>query len=627
MSRCSEDKPACRACRHLGLKCEYKRPIWWSDIEKRKAQKESIKDVIKATKMTEKSQVTEGGDSPPGLTHSLPTSANPDAHRFQRANSQDSYDSFDFNQPVHQQYDIYNPQVYTPQFDSHFDGHVPYQPEFSNAIPYEVDIKTERQMFVNDVQTRTDTSISTFSTFAPPNLHDPLASVPEENWLHEEIYDDPNDIFGDDEDFGMFDFSHAAAPPTHQASISVDEADRPLLEHFIDHVLPLTFPILDVNKPGLAWSEVILPALESNKTYLHCALTAAAVHMKFTQGLSAPPQLDSDIMRHRYATITELCESFKRNTEHGQILDATLALIFFQSATSNPDDSSPDIPWHQHFMGAADLIRRLDLANAIAQPPSMDDPLEPIQPPPFSMSLAGWIDILGATVSGTAPVFADAYRDAHLAGKPIGLGALMGCEDALMVMISEIACLDALKCDNTLSEVDLCNHITMLGQQMDLTEPAPGALIYPYTESGALRPRQLSRNISALYRKAARIWLQSLVPGASKSDVTMEGSLAAFAELIDLIPSGSTGYDRSLVWPVMIAGLQTTVGSPLRSKIEERWTAMGDSRDLGAFGRMIKLLREVWRRTDGKDAGAPGADLDVHWRDVMRECRLEFLPI
>lgn len=74
--KCDEGKPTCRACKHLGLKCEYKRPMWWSNNEQRRTQKEIIKNIIKRTKLNEKSAqgVTLTSNTPPSLCHSLPTS-------------------------------------------------------------------------------------------------------------------------------------------------------------------------------------------------------------------------------------------------------------------------------------------------------------------------------------------------------------------------------------------------------------------------------------------------------------------------------------------------------------------------------------------------------------------------
>ena len=635
----------CKACRHLGLKCEYKRPLWWSNNEQRKNQKELIKNLIKRTKLSEKNKDSHasGADSPPGLTHSLPTSAtySEDAGRT-RAASEDSQYSLDFANPhIHNSFDLYHPQVATPGFSNYpHDSSYGYGYSTYPPTPYEVDIKTERQMYVNDVPTRRDSTISSFSTYQPPP-HGNLAPVLEDDWMQEDIYETQDIFSGEEEavDFNFFDFQHGPVQPSSQAVVQVDDCDRHLLEHFVENVLRLIFPILEVNQHGSARSEVILPALESNKTYLHCCLSIAAIHLKSTQCLQSE-QLDSDIVRHRYATISELCEALNRDTDHAQILEATLGMIFFQCSVGRPDDCLPDIPWHQHFQAASSLVRKLDLPSAImaANPPAIH--------PPFNMTLTSWIDIFGATMLGTAPKFADTYREKHLSASNCGLAELMGCDDRMMYLISEVACLEALKRDNLLDDTALCGHITLLGQQMDIQDSGEG---FPYksayTSSGALRPKQLTRNMTALFRKAARIYLLGLVPGSSRHDAPMLNLLSQFADLLDIIPAGPEGFDRSIVWPLLIAGAQSTSDSAFRAKFSERIGALGEAAEFGSFGRMVRLLQEVWCVNDaldrgenvegvqgigsGEEGGANNANTvqSVHWRDVMRSRGWDFLLI
>ena len=650
----------CKACRHLGLKCEYKRPLWWSNSEQRKNQKELIKNLIKRTKLSEKNKDAHasGADSPPGLTHSLPTSAtySEDAGRT-RATSEDSQYSFDFANPphIHGSYDMYHPQIADPALggyphdpSSYGYGYSTYPP-----TPYEVAIKTERQMYVNDVPTRRDSTMSSFSTYHPPPTHGNLAPVMEDDWIPNDIYETHGgDIFSNEDgdaaaDFNFFDFQHGSAgthPSAQQqqqqhAVVQVDECDRHLLEHFIDNVLRLIFPVLEVNQHGSARTEVVLPALETNKTYLHCCLSIAAIHLKSTtQNIpnANTEQLDSDIVRHRYATVSELCEALKRDTAHAQILEATLGMIFFHCSVGRPDDCLPDIPWHQHFQAATSLVRKLDLPNAMmaASPP--------ISHPPFNMTLTAWIDILGSTMLGQSPKFADTYREKHLSASSCGLAELMGCEDRMMYLLSEIACLDAIKKENILDESALCGHITLLGQQMDLQDSAlDGPYVSAVAPSGAIRPRQLTRNMTAVFRKAARIYLLAMVPGNDRYGVPMQNLLSQFAELLDLVPSGPEGFDRSIVWPLLVAGAQSTPGSIFRSKFQDRIAALGEASEFGAFGRMVRLLQEVWSINDkigggagekqGEDGAAAGAGGEgnqcVHWRDVMRARGWDFLLI
>jgi hypothetical protein len=614
--KCDEGHGQCKACRNLGLKCEYKRPMWWSNNEQRKQQKEHIKNIIKRTKLTEKTaQVAAmGAGTPPGLSHSLPTSATySDATVRTRAASEDSQYSLvcDFNPLPNQHYDIYQPHVLSPTYDT--DPH--YHPYA--AAPYEVDIKTERQMFVNDVPTRRDSSTSTFSTFQHPQSHHQLPSLPEEEWLHKGIYEPVGDMFSGEEglDFNFFDFSHGAPQDCQQSIIQVDECDRPLLDHFVENVLRLIFPVLEVNQHGSARTEVMLPALETNKCYLHCCLSIAAIHLKSTQGIQGE-QIDSDIMRHRYATISELCAALNRDTDHLQILEATLGMIFFQCSVGGPDDSLPDIPWHQHFEAGGSLVRKLNLPHAMVHAHGQR------MHPPFNMTLASWIDILGATMLGRAPKFADTYREKNDSGSHSGLSELMGCDDRMMYLISEIACLDALKCSGGIDDMQLCHHIKTLGEHLDLTEPPPGTVDHPFSSTGAIWPKQLSRNMTAMFRVAARIFLCSLVPGASRWDQSMVGLVTRLAQTLEYIPQGPDGFDRSIVWPLLIGGSQSTPGSTFRQIFAHRIACLGEQAEFGSFGRMVRLLQEVWRQAD--DAGETQ---NVHWRDVMQQKGWDFLLI
>ncbi|KAI9852161.1 MAG: hypothetical protein M1838_001624 [Thelocarpon superellum] len=609
--KCDEGKAACKACKHLGLKCEYKRPMWWSNNEQRKQQKETIKTIIRRTKLSEKTSqmVSLGGDSPPELSYSLPTSDTfSDSLDRNRSVSEDShfslgYENYDFSRPTDQP--SYYPTPYTP------------------FTPYEVDVKTERQMFVNDVPTRRDSSISTFSTFQPPPP--PLASssaathaaaptfptFPTDPWATDSLVGDialPKGLGDNAFDLGgTFSFEHAHPVMTQQAAvIHVDECDRRLLDHFIDHVLRLIFPVLEVTQQGSARSEVILPALESNRCYLHCCLSIAALHLKSTQRLQGE-QIDNDIMRHRYATIAELCQALKHDTDHAQILEATLGMIFFQCSVGRADDCLPDIPWDQHFQAATSLVHKLDLPRQLAEL----DGAGMYHPPPFNMTLAAWIDILGATMLGRAPQFADTYREKHLSSSALGLCELMGCDDRVMYLISEIACLEALKMDG-MDDMQLCTHIHNLAEQIGLTEPGPNAILYPYSTTGAIRPRQLSENMTAVFRLAARIYLCSLVPGFDRHKDSIVALVSTLAESLEFVPAGPEGFDRSLVWPLLVGGSVATADSPFRRVLQDRIDRLGEQAEFGSFGRVVCLLQEVWRQADERGE-------NVHWRDVMQQ--------
>lgn len=626
--------------------------MWWSNNDQRRRQKDDIKNIIKRTKLSEKSSSIQPHcaiQTPPGLTYSVPTSDGfSDAMGGARATSEESQESLehDFGLAQTPAAAIYDPCAY-PMPTPHISSQPP--PLYSQPCPYEVDIKTERQMFVNDIPTRRDSSISTFSTFQPPAPHASLPSFPTgDDWIQHDYFETRRDSWSGEEglDFNFFDFSHGIVPQTsQQALIPVEDCDRILLDHFVDKVLRLIFPILEVNQHGSVKAEVILPALESNKCYLHCCLSISAIHLKATEGLQTE-QIDNDIMRHRYETVAELCKALNRDTDHLQILEATLGMIFFQCTVGRPDDCLPDIPWHQHFQAATSLVHKLEFPRIMEEMPQTG------VHPPFNMTLTSWIDILGSTMLGRSPQFANTYRNKHLTGSTSGLCELMGCEDAVMYLLSEIACLDALKIEKRVDDISLCTHITALAQQLDATESQHDTLVMPFSTTGAVRPRQLSKNMTAVFRIAARVYLCSLVPDYNRYQQSTINLIARLAEILHFIPSGPDGFDRSLVWPLLICGAYSIPTSPFRRVFAERIGRLGEHAEFGSFGRMVRLLREVWRRADetvlptsatceptptSATSTIPGAGGDmglnyrstrnVHWRDVMQQNGWDFLLI
>ena len=641
----------CSACKHLGLACEYKRPMWWSNNDARRKHKDDIKMIIKRKKLSEKSATPTNGQhplqtaigSPPGLSHSLPTSATfSDPLDRTRSASIDSHFSaaYNFNSPPeyhHGHGHFAHAAAQMQHLDSVFGSG-------AFASPYEIDVKTERQMFVNDVPTLRESTVSTFSTFhtpPPPGSILPSHHADGGEWT-ESIYQERRESMTEETlNANFFDFAHGASAATsRQVAIELDEGDQRLLDHFVQHVLPIIFPVLEANQHGSVGSDLILPALQGNKGYLHCCLSIAAQHYKATLNV-ADEELDQDIMRHRYATISALCDALNRDEDHQQILEAALGLIFFQCVVGRFDDSLPDIPWHQHFQAAISLVQKLDLPRLVA------DPVEAPAQPPFNMTLTAWIDILGATMQGRAPTFAHTYREKHLSttNPSLGLRELMGCEDRVMYLISEIACLEALKKDG-MDDITLCQHVHGLGEQISLTEmsePAAQSPRLPFNANGSLSPKQLARNMTAAFRIAARIYLCSLVPGFSPAQPSCVGLVEKLTNVLGHIPSGPGGFDRSLVWVYLVGGSVSLPGSSFRAFLEDRAAQLGDLAAFGSFGRVASLLSEVWVQNDGLHAAAaaaaaagnsPGSTHGVaepvqhiHWRDVMQAKGWDFLLI
>jgi hypothetical protein len=334
-------------------------------------------------------------------------------------------------------------------------------------------------------------------------------------------------------------------------------------------------------------------------------------------------------MRHRYATISALCSALNADENHAQILEATLGMIFFACSVGSGagEDGLPDIPWHQHFQAAVSLVQKLELPQTVMS--SLTNPAAEI---PFQFSHTAWIDILGSTLLGRAPYFAHTYREKHLShtNPSLGLRDLMGCDDRVMYLISEISCLDALKSEG-MGDLELCRHVHSLGDQIGLTElsadPEAAVPKIPFTGNGRLVPEQLKRNVTAAFRIAARIYLCSLVPGFHPSQASCVGLVQKLTNALEFIPSGPTGFDRSLVWVYLIGGSVSTAASPFRSFFTDRVVELGDAANVGSFGRVKEVLNEVWTRLDSGCTPGGTASGYVSWRNVMQERGWDFLLI
>lgn len=220
-----------------------------------------------------------------------------------------------------------------------------------------------------------------------------------------------------------------------------------------------------------------------------------------------------------------------------------------------------------------------------------------------------------------------------------------------------------MKKDGRIDDFAVCSHVQALGRQLEYTEPADPILENPYSPSpGSIRPEALTKTISSIFRIAARIYLCSLVPGFDRNQPSNESLISAVTDALQFVPAGPHGFDRSLVWPLLMTGVFSAPSSSFRTVLAERADALGDHADLGSFGRMYRLLQEVWRLSDspadanGTSSGDYSSSLtgpiskleksespttsaetilggreikrqQVHWRDIMRRNNWHYLLI
>ncbi|KAL4815882.1 fungal-specific transcription factor domain-containing protein [Aspergillus spinulosporus] len=639
--KCDETRPNCVACSSLGVSCEYRKPSWWISTQARTLQKDKIKQKVRETKVLQKEVALQEY-----IKHAVPSA---------RA----------------REMPVSKPQTPPIQdtVSAPFDPSASYMPTPTTAslFPnmYGFDTGLASSSYVADVSSLQDPNTFLFNPMTTPLIPTPTSlsgsstvsaalatpatpALPSEEWY--QGFSNPLPRAQRPLSLGASEFPDRPLSFYVEGKMSSNDRERSLLYHFVDNVLRLVFPILDLHKQGPSRAREILRSLDSNKSYYHGCLSVSAIHLR-TVKKQRGKRVERDIMRHRYAAISELQKALYADHSHDMILDATLAMILFYCSVGSPEiDGLPDIGWNEHFTAVTDLVNKLGLVEATSNPFTV---------PPFSMSLSSWIDIIGATMLGKSPRFAHAYRNKHLNGISSGLRELMGCEDRIMYLISEIACLDSLKEEGRIDDFIICHHVSALTAQLDHAEnavlnPTPEN---PMSANGIIQADKLTKNMTAIFRIAARIYLYSLAPGFHPEQQNITALVESVTDLLQYIPSGPFGYDRSLVWPMLITGAFSTPTSNFRIVLEQRIASLGDCSDFGSFGRMYTVLQETWKLSDdtsgpvytesepnlfppmsasstfgfdltlpSPSVGAPRVkNKPVHWRDVMRAREWHYL--
>lgn len=439
-------------------------------------------------------------------------------------------------------------------------------------------------------------------------------------WMNNEIFESPaSSLVSQSPLFDLLDSPQTHIPVSATApAINVEESDRPLLNHFLNNVSKMMFPVLDLHQQGATGANIIVPALASNPSYLHCCLNVSAMHLK-ASGCTPVEQIDNDVMKHRFATASIIRQALDSDTAHSDVLETTLAIILFRSRVQMLGDSLPDLPWHQHLQAATSLAHRLQLPQGM-----ISGTFGTGNSAPIDMTLTAWLDIIGATMRGTTPHLADFYRSFKSTNRGVGLAELTGCDDQVMYLIAETACLEAQKAAG-MDETLLCKCIEAVGAEIGLGETSTSSVRSPTYQNGAIDARQLTTNLTTIYRIAARVYLCSLVPGFPVNSPSIVSLISRLAETLNYIPAGRTGFDTSIVWPLLVSGAVSTPDSPFRAVFAERCFRLGTAADVGSFGMLRKVLTTVWAANDHRSAASGGRH--VHWREVMQQNGWDFLLV
>ena len=453
---------------------------------------------------------------------------------------------------------------------------------------------------------------------------DSIPSFADETYLSGNDHDAPSQFFSEGDmlwsntlELGQVQSSYdtsnleVAMPDTDSI---LPAGDQPYLDHFLQHFA--LFPVLDICTSGTVASNVVLPAISFNYTVLQNALTVAAILKRAHNGL-AIADITQDIYRFRTNTIKSLIRSLTDGTEPQDVLQSVLFSIYLQLLVGSCTDDVPNRPWHLELGEHANLVYQ--------SWHELSDRAQNLQP--LNTAIAFWMDIQGAVIRRTIPLFLPTYVQSLEEGLAAGLGEVMGCDDHVMYTIAEIAGLDASLSDTVLEPgtaafVSCWDRIDELMEQLHLGAQHGGISIFA---SGLADPvaTSLRSTVTALYRIVAEIYLISLQPSSNPledpASTRLFDLLETFASLMKAIPNGPDGLDSSLSWLYLIAGSYSQPRSTFRTLFMGRFDQIGRKAKLGNLVKVKDILMDVWHHNDA--SMMDGTRVFRHWRHVMRENR------
>ncbi|KAL5333830.1 fungal-specific transcription factor domain-containing protein [Aspergillus crustosus] len=636
--KCDEERPACKSCSKYGLRCEYKTPSWWATTELQSRQRERIRERIRQHRVMEKEgSLKDYMARIKSMCRRVPARFSPEPETTHPVSAGSSTASSSNVNPYVEPYA--EPYVVEPYTEP-----LPTPVTASSTTPitpfnYEIKANSEVMWPTMPVAEPYSATAPTFNTFNPLQPQVPTPELANDEWYNPMVTPTTATTFYPSQtqqllqqpysSVNPYAAGYGAQQPALPSSriefmIPINEADRPLLNHFVDSVIPLVFPISEALQSGPGRFHDILTSIKTNRSYMHCCLSVSATHLKTVRRME--DEMDFDIVKHHYEAVCQLSKALDRSSSNkAEIMDASLALIYYHCSVGAADDYLFSIPWQENFTLVSELVKKLHSA-----------------PSKLNVSLIAWIDILGSTMLGKTPEFSHTYRTKHLRGVSSDLQTLMGCDDRIMYLISEIACLESLKNEKSIDDITVGHHINLLTAQLDWTEPLDPSLEAPFTPTGVVRPDMLIKIVSTLFRLAARIYLYSLLPTFNPYDPLIANLVTSVTDTLQYIPAGAHGFDRALIWPLFIAGAHSVPSSHFRRTMTERVAALKHLGEIGSFGRMYRVLKAVWRVADSSPSSpttptAPGPSFSLeqtqvgtpeslpHWRDVMKQNKWDYL--
>ncbi|KAK8065502.1 hypothetical protein PG997_012249 [Apiospora hydei] len=426
-----------------------------------------------------------------------------------------------------------------------------------------------------------------------------------------------------------------------------DEADRELNQAmlYIDYVFPFLSPFYrpQLSESGRGW---LLVLLMKNKALFHTALSLASY---FTAVVMAgwDPGRHEDCKAHNWSELQKqqglgiqaLQRDLERVNERGvarslkssvRCLESIVQALYFEVAVANTQN------WQVHLDGASVLFGQIIQTHATDGEKPWFSVLASMSPGnlakdlgngrhPWAPSQAAfrfmtasliWNDVIASTALERAPSLQQFHAELLEGPNPaLQTEEFVGCPNWIVLLISEIATLDAwkkgMKASGLLCIIELVQRASIIEQRLQsgITELYHAPIDYPTNRADQLAGEAFaalgvealhdfdklrttpSHSLSAkIWAQAALIYLRVVVSGLQPCQPEIRASVADIISLFRALPSPLCL--RTLVWPYAVAGCLATPDEELFFR--ELVDAMGSLQIFGAVKEALSVMSTVW---------------------------------
>ncbi|ESZ90633.1 hypothetical protein SBOR_8983 [Sclerotinia borealis F-4128] len=430
----------------------------------------------------------------------------------------------------------------------------------------------------------------------------------------------------------------------------IEDQEASLMMHYLDHVFFIQFRFhIPSLSSGRGW---LLSLLTRTKPLYHAALSLSAFHRQSLlleqEGGQAEIDYLHELQHHHNLTLKELqnfIQTHNRNASEQGVFDGNIQILacmcqlisfeLFNGGVSN---------WQVHLRAASELILVLhEVSNgSIPGPETLLNSSQCfnypyVNSPESITSTSGvsrdsaaldfftgaiiWMDALACVSTGSHPWLSEFHNRLLSAKKPgssksdhkIQLTSIMGCENWVMIMISEIAWLGTWRRkheqDGTMgfeqqlvvTEQNIRNRLESknaetLNELTALRAIHRGTPPYYYTD---LYNKHTIYVVTHIFACAALIYLQMVVTDhVLPEDVDM--LLHHTINAMRMIPNPQ--MFRGMVWPLSVAGCLASSRQDQEFFRETSRGAVTDSRSFGNSGSALKILEKSWelQERDGR---------------------------